>query len=717
VSHSPSRTAGRVLVAALALAAPARAEAHTLPFPGPLSEVPIPPVPGLLDGRKPLVVDRDAAVALGKALFWDEAVGSDGMACASCHFHAGADARVRNAVGPGPLHAGATGTTFEALVSGEPSGPNRELRLADFPLLVLANPADRTSLPIFLSDDVVSSAGTFGGDFADAIDAREELCTGGEDPIFVHGAVRTRRVEPRHTPSVVNAVFSHRQFADGRASNHFNGRNESGERDRTARILVAGAGGVARRTKLRLPNASLASQAVAPPVDDREMACSGRSFAALGRKLLAARPLATQAVHPDDSVLAPLRDAGGLGLEITYRELVERAFHPRLWSARRGPFGAPPGGAPYDHAEANFSLFFGLAIQLYESTLVSDQAPYDLSPRSEFGLPYELPLEALRGLDLFMGKAHCVDCHKGSEFTAASVTEIAPPPQDAAADGPRHAGHRVAGLALVDRIAVAGGDIALLDRGFASTGVAPSAHDRGVGGTDAEGRPFSFAVQYAALLAGGKPADRDALRQISACSFALPFSRDFLPIALSPGPITPECAGRSVARVPTRSAARREAAEPGGGRLRAASAGVFKIPTLRNVELTGPYMHNGGLATLRQVIDFYDRGGNFDEVRNPELHPFVAQIALSEQERSDLEAFLRTLTDERVRWERAPFDHPALRIPNGHVEVDGELTVTPLPGRTAPLGTDAFLDVPAVGREGRTPEQGPLLPFSDRVED
>jgi cytochrome c peroxidase len=59
----------------------------------PLQDLPIPPVPGLLDGSSPIVVDKNMAIALGKALFWDMNVGSDGQACASCHFHAGADAR------------------------------------------------------------------------------------------------------------------------------------------------------------------------------------------------------------------------------------------------------------------------------------------------------------------------------------------------------------------------------------------------------------------------------------------------------------------------------------------------------------------------------------------------------------------------------------------------------------------------------------------------
>src|SRR6266852_6237437 len=47
------------------------------------------------------IKDRSAAIALGKALFWDMAIGSDGQACASCHFHAGADTRSKNQLDPG----------------------------------------------------------------------------------------------------------------------------------------------------------------------------------------------------------------------------------------------------------------------------------------------------------------------------------------------------------------------------------------------------------------------------------------------------------------------------------------------------------------------------------------------------------------------------------------------------------------------------------------
>ena len=67
--------------------------------------------------------------------------------------------------------------------------------------------------------------------------------------------------------------------------------------------------------------------------------------------------------------------------------------------------------------------------------------------------------------------------------------------------------------------------------------------------------------------------------------------------------------------------------------------GRFKAPTLRNIEVTGPYMHDGSLATLESVIDYYDRGGNEKKGKSP----FVLKIGLTTEEKQDLLAFLKTL--------------------------------------------------------------------------
>jgi cytochrome c peroxidase len=68
--------------------------------------------------------------------------------------------------------------------------------------------------------------------------------------------------------------------------------------------------------------------------------------------------------------------------------------------------------------------------------------------------------------------------------------------------------------------------------------------------------------------------------------------------------------------------------------------GSFKTPTLREVARTPPYMHDGSLATLEEVIAYYDRGGN----RNPQLDPEMRPLGLTEEEKRALAAFLRSLS-------------------------------------------------------------------------
>lgn len=72
---------------------------------------------------------------------------------------------------------------------------------------------------------------------------------------------------------------------------------------------------------------------------------------------------------------------------------------------------------------------------------------------------------------------------------------------------------------------------------------------------------------------------------------------------------------------------------------------AYKTPSLRNVALTAPYMHDGSLATLREVIEFYDRGG----IDNPGKDPLLQPLHLSPEEKQALEAFLQTLTGDNVR--------------------------------------------------------------------
>lgn len=75
--------------------------------------------------------------------------------------------------------------------------------------------------------------------------------------------------------------------------------------------------------------------------------------------------------------------------------------------------------------------------------------------------------------------------------------------------------------------------------------------------------------------------------------------------------------------------------------------GKFRAPTLRNVEVSAPYMHDGSLQTLDEVIDFYAAGGRGRGVSNPLKSPFLAGFALQPQQKQDLIAFLQSLTDRQ----------------------------------------------------------------------
>ncbi|MHB1076810.1 cytochrome-c peroxidase [Thiobacillus sp.] len=71
---------------------------------------------------------------------------------------------------------------------------------------------------------------------------------------------------------------------------------------------------------------------------------------------------------------------------------------------------------------------------------------------------------------------------------------------------------------------------------------------------------------------------------------------------------------------------------------------AYKTPILRNVELTSPYMHDGSLRTLEEVVDFYDKGG----IDNPEKSPLIVRLNLTPDEKSALVAFLKSLTGDNV---------------------------------------------------------------------
>ena len=82
--------------------------------------------------------------------------------------------------------------------------------------------------------------------------------------------------------------------------------------------------------------------------------------------------------------------------------------------------------------------------------------------------------------------------------------------------------------------------------------------------------------------------------------------------------------------------------------------GVFKIPTLREIEHTAPYMHDGSLKTLEEVVDYYDKGGN----PNKNLDANIRKLNLTDQEKKDLVSFLKALSGEGWQQIQAPTDLP-----------------------------------------------------------
>jgi cytochrome c peroxidase len=580
---------------------------------GSLKSVKVPGPENLLD----YVADKVALTQLGKALFWDVQVGSDGQtACATCHFQAGADSRTKNQLNPG---GGGTGdTTFQV-----GTGANYTLLPQDYPFTRHADENDPDAPRTADANDITGSQGVFNGTIKTITPAPADKCKYIVDPVFHFGTVSTRQVTGRNTPAAVNAVFNYRNFWDGRANNNFNGVNPFGQRDPNAKVWKVDSSGKLGQVTIVIPNSSLASQADGPPGSSVEMACANRSFAELGKKLttLALPPLGLQAVHKDDSILGGLarsRLSSSLkGVNTTYTALIQKAFKPQWWNSSKP---VTVNGAQFTLMQANFSLFWGLALQSYESTLVADDSPVD---RYFDGALDALSDSAKSGLLVFEGKGGCINCHSGPETTNASFDNVKN----------QH----------LEQMLMGDGGCRIYDNGFYNIGVRPTGEDIGVGGTDPFGNPLSETGMF---LAGKLP-------------------------EVGPPVQAPDCAD------PTD--------QPN-------VMGAFKTPGLRNVELTGPYFHNGGKATLMQVVNFYNRGGDFGNQNIANLDPDISKRFLTDQEKHDLVAFLVALTDERVRYSRAPFDHPALCVPNGVYKA----------------GVGLQICLPAVGKTG---DSKPLQPF------
>jgi hypothetical protein len=441
-------------------------------------------------------VGRLGAEVLGKALFWDMQVGSDGVqSCGTCHFHAGVDSRSRNQLNPNIN--GIPADNELQIVSSDTT--NVEVSASDFPFHKAGQ--DDLTTP----NDVMSSMGvsrfkqfvnipSIGiANFLTAMNGvralAPDLGNAVPDPIPVMQGVR--RVEPRNTPTMHGAAFNFDQFWDGRARFSYNGGSVFGPSDPTPHIFInptmSTGGNTAFRgatmgdireeleeeepeiaeQPVRIKFSSLASQSQGPPLSDFEMSFAGRNWAKIGKKLLqgdggfenlgngapqqpltnrqnSVVPLANQLVSPTDSRLGPFSNQNTLpagaqnlcaqlgrptapgkpGLCISYPDLIRLAFGRKFWNRNNrhlngtpavctgteNGFPVPVGCDPFDgyvltpavgaanpnnlnefkQMEANFSLFFGLAVQAYETLLIPDHTPvdrfFDVNPNAGHGV-------------------------------------------------------------------------------------------------------------------------------------------------------------------------------------------------------------------------------------------------------------------------------------------------------------------------------------------
>jgi cytochrome c peroxidase len=449
---------------------------------------------------------------------------------------------------------------------------------------------------------------------------------------------------------VINAVFNFRNFWDGRASNVFNGADPFGARNPNALVWKL-QNNTLSKVQVRLPSSSLASQASGPPLSGMEMSCANRAFVQLAQKLVNQPILANQTISPTDSVLGKVASRPP-----TYKQLIAKAFQPSYWQA---PSVRVTGGdkqvgsmdlvgrqnnqkldLTVSQMESNFELFFSLAIQLYGSTLVSDDTRFD---QFAAGDSTKLNANERAGFEVFKGKGRCMGCHSGAEFTSASFSNVL--------------------SQRLERMDLRSGATRTYDTGFYNIGVRPTHEDLGLGGRDPFGKPMAESMVLA----------ESDVKDAAAAMLGNSFETWKYIMPSKPSDVN--------------------------------VAGAFKTPGLRNVELTGPYFHNGGKATLMQVVDLYDRGGDFGRENGANIHTSIVPLGLTEQEKRDLVGFLLALTDERVRYARAPFDHPSICLPQGHPD---SAFLSP----SASVAPDYMTCMDAVGAAGRPTPLKPFLELS-----
>jgi hypothetical protein len=421
--------------------------------------------------------------------------------------------------------------------------------------------------------------------------------------------------------------------------------------------------------------------------------------------MLSLRPLAQQQVSDSDSRLGflSLGAPGGTGLNTTYAAMIQAAFPPQYWNNTTEKVTFDAGGIPgfqpgpadplntneYTQMEANFAFFFGLAVQMYEATLVADNSRFDLFMDGSGALTNEETL----GMDVFTGFGGCIACHDGGTMMDINTDLIQG--RDPVTDIPIPYNQNP--IFANEFMLIATG-FGIYDNGYHNTGVRPS------------GNPDPLAPDF---LDVNEDIGRGGTSGLGGVMVEIALSKGILGLQDTGGP-TPQMPG--LAPLPAHMAGwvpqlpdgfLPTDTTPFAGRV--TNFGAFKTSGLRNIALTGPYMHNGGLSTLRQVTDFYVRGGDFPITNDDNFDNGVAVLPLLRDEgalpnfptpeelRDGLTQFMMALTDSRVADEAAPFDHPELFVP-----ITGTAPVSPGTRDLLLANATDFQRVNAVGGGGRS---------------
>jgi cytochrome c peroxidase len=306
----------------------------------------------------------------------------------------------------------------------------------------------------------------------------------------------------------------------------------------------------------------------------------------------------------------------------------------------------------FTQMELNFSMFWGIAIMLYEATLISDDSPFDRN---------ELSGDAQEGLNLFNGAGRCRFCHVLPLGTQAAQF-AGDPPFVTIQTVSRPNG-------LLDGVGNPVSTNALRDIGFFPLGVRPVDEDVGAGGTDPYGAPLSFSRK--SIQAGTNPGG--VTRTIVDSSFKVPQLRN---VALTP-PYFHNGGFSDLHQV-------LEFYRRGGNR--------------RDANLTDPAFTGDDSGTGLEgqgliPVPGPNKGSNAAGTLNP--------LTITDAGIDDIVEFLKALTDERVQCDRAPFDHPELLIPVGPNPVDQNHDNR---------ADDIVFRLPEVGASGYSPGSGLCVP-------